>query len=84
MASEAEIKQEIFEIHELFQGWYQGVLAEADLESKMKDGLYRVSYTETQYWYGAGEPSLVIHAVSTLRESLDGVRWGSIYETKGG
>lgn len=35
MSSETEIKQEIFEIHELFQAWYQGALSKDDLEAKI-------------------------------------------------
>jgi hypothetical protein len=126
-----DISREILEIHELFQAWYQGVLPEGDLSSKIgvrlaedfcmtfpdgsvhtkadllammqadwgndskyrivisdivmldaKDSLCWVTYTESQYWYGAEEANLVIHAVSSLRRSPEGWLWVSIYEER--
>jgi hypothetical protein len=60
---------------------YKIVISDIDMLGVTND-VYRVNYIESQYWYGSESPNIVIQTSSTLEDSVDGLHWTSIYETK--
>ncbi len=60
---------------------YRIVIGYIQMKSSSAD-TYHVAYIESQHWYGAEKPNLIIETSSILRDSPNGLLWASIHETK--
>ena len=60
---------------------YQIVISDIQVKNSSVD-MYRIAYIESQYWYGAEKPNLIIETSSLLRDSPNGLLWTTIHETQ--
>lgn len=60
---------------------YQILISDIQIKSSSAN-MHHVAYIESQHWYGAERPNLIIETSSILRDSPSGLLWASIHETK--